>query len=177
MRSVVFLLMVGLAGSAFLLVGCQPTEQPVADAPAAEPAVPVMSDEDIIRKVGDDFVAAWNASDADSIAGFFAEDGDSLSPEGGYYKGREAIAGNYRTSFEGMYKGTTIMITTTSLRLLETDVAISDGAYEIAGLKDAEGQDMPNIKGLFTNVMTKMGDKWFITCSRPMVPIEMPGTT
>ncbi len=177
MRSVVFLLMVGLAGSACLLVGCQPAEQQEADVPAAEPTAPVMSDEDTIRRVGDDFVAAWNASDADSIAGLFAEDGDSLSPDGGYYKGREAIAGNYRTSFEGMYKGTTIVITTTAVRFLETDVAISDGTYEIAGLKDAEGQDMPNIKGMFTNVMTKMGDKWFITCSRPMVPIEMPGTT
>jgi uncharacterized protein (TIGR02246 family) len=177
MRSVVFLLMVGLVGSAFLLVGCQPAEQQEADAPAAEPAVPAMSDEDTIRKVGDDFITAWNASDADAIAGFFAEDGDYLSPDGGYYKGREAIAGSYRTSLEGMYKGTTIVITTTSLRFLETDVAISDGTYEITGLKDAEGQDLPNIKGMFTNVMTKMGDEWFITCSRPMVPIEMPGTT
>lgn len=175
MRSVVILLMVGLVGSAFLL-GCQPAGQPEAETPAAEPAAPVVSDEDLIRQVGDGFVAAWNASDADGIAAFFAEDGDTIVT-GGYFKGREAIAGNYRTGFETVYKGTTLTITTTSLRFLEPDVAIGDGTYEIAGLKDAEGNDMPNIKGIFTNVMTKVGDKWLITCSRPTIPVDMPGTT
>jgi len=177
MRSVLVFLMMGLAASAFLFAGCQPAGQPEGETPAAEPAAPVMSDEDAIRKVADDFVVAWNAGDADSIAGLFAEDGDSLAPDGAYYKGRDAVAANYRTSFEGMYKGTTITISTTSIRILEPDVAIGDGTYEIAGLKDAEGQDMPNIKGMFTNIMTKMGDKWLMACSRPMVPIEMPGTT
>jgi uncharacterized protein (TIGR02246 family) len=175
MRNVVILLMVGLAGSAFLL-GCQPAEQPEAETPAAEPAAPVMSDEDLIGQVADAFMAAWNAGDADAVAACFAEDGDTMVTEG-YFKGREAIAGNYRNNFEGMYKGTTLTVTSTSLRLLEPDVAISDGTFEIAGVKDAEGNDMPNIKGIFTNVMTKVGDKWLITCSRPTIPVEMPGTT
>lgn len=176
MRNVFLYLMLGLAGSAFLIVGCQPAGQPEAETPAAEPAAPVMSDEDTIRKVADDFVAAWNASDADTIAGLFAEDGDTIT-ETGYFQGWEAIAGNYKAAFEGPYKGTTLMVTTTSIRFLESDVAIGDGTYEIAGLKDAEGNDMPNIKGIWTNVMTKAGDKWRITCQRPMIPIEMPGTT
>ena len=176
MRSVLVFLMMGLAGSAFLLVGCQPAGQPEPETPAAEPAAPVVSDEDLIRQIGDAFTAAWNAADADALAALFAEDGDTIVT-GGHYEGREAIAGNYRTGFDSVYKGTTVAITTTSLRFLEADVAIGDGTYEIAGLKDAEGNEMPNIKGIFTNVMTKVGDKWLITCSRPTRPIEMPGTT
>ena len=46
-------------------------------------------------------------------------------------------------------------MTTTSIRFLEPDVAIGDGTYEIAGIKDAEGNDMPNIKAYVERIAAR----------------------
>jgi uncharacterized protein (TIGR02246 family) len=167
-----------LAITTGLLVVCQPGEQAQVDeAPAAEPAAPAMSDEEMIQKIAGDFEAAWNAGDAQAIANLWTLDGDSIGPEGFVSNGRNEVQIRYAQGFEGVYKGTNVSITTSSIRFLQPDVAVVDGTYEITGIKDADGNDMPNIKGLFTNISVKEGDSWLITCSRPMIPVELPGTT
>ena len=194
MRTVfLFAMMVSLA----FLVGCQPGEEapvgeapaaeapaedapvedaPVEDAPVEDAAAPAMSDEEAFNQALVDFTAAWNVGDASAIAAFFAEDGDTMV-SAGHFEGREAVEGYYRESFDVMYKGTTITLAMTSLRFLQPDVAVADGSFEVAGIKNAEGQDMPNVKGLYTNIRTKVGDQWLIVCSRTMIPGTPPGTT
>jgi hypothetical protein len=60
----------------------------------------------------------------------------------------------------------------TSFRLLQPDVALVDGSYEIAGVKDAEGKELPAVKGLYTSVNIKKNDQWFIVSHRPMIPAK-----
>jgi hypothetical protein len=64
-----------------------------------------------------------------------------------YYQGRQEIENYYRESFSGMYSGTTLMLIPASLKLLESDVAVGDGTFEIGGVKDADGEEMPNMRG------------------------------
>ena len=174
----VFAATVILALSTAFLVACQPEEEAAVDTtPAAETAAPAMSDEAMIQKFAEDFATAWNAGDAQAVASFWTLDGDSIGPEGRVASGREEVQSRYAEVFEGMYKGTSISITTTSVRFIQSDVAVVDGSYEITGMKDAEGNDMPAIKGIYTNISVKEGEQWLITCSRPMIPVKPSGTT
>ncbi len=166
---------VTLAAPAVLfMTGCQPGEEPVVEEAPAETAV--MSDEDMILKIGTDLAAAWNNGDAKGIAGFFTPDGDAVGIDGVMSSGREEIEKSYSETIEGIFKGATFSIMGSSIRFLQTDVALANGSWEVTGVKDAEGQDMPDVKGLYTNINVKAGDQWLIACSRPMVPVTMPGT-
>ena len=65
-------------------------------------------------------------------------------------------------------------LSATSVRFLQPDVAVGDGTYEIAGATGPEGEELPAIKGLWMSVNVKMDGKWYISCQRPMVPVEAP---
>jgi uncharacterized protein (TIGR02246 family) len=155
-----------------LLVGCQPAGEVQETAQEKTP-----SDEEAIKQRSEAFAEAWRQADAKGIAALFAENGDTISPDGQTYSGRAAIESRYRELFEGMYKGTQIAIATTSIRLLQPDVAVVDGSYEITGMKGPDGKEMAAVKGLYTNLAVKEGAEWHIACSRPMIPVKMPGTT
>ena len=158
----------------FLVVACQPSVEPGAEeaVPATEPA---MSDEDAIRQVAEDFVAAWG--DAKAVAEIWTIDGDSRGYDGVMYSGRDQVEKRYTELFEGIYKDTTISLTTSSIRFLQPDGAVVEGSFEVQGVKDADGNDLPAITGNYMNVSIKEGDRWLIQCSRPMIPVKMPGTT
>jgi uncharacterized protein (TIGR02246 family) len=152
---------------AFVLVGCQPAEEPE---PAAATAP---TDEELLDQLTSDFEAAWDLGDATAIAAFWTEDGDTVN-ENGHFQGRAAVEDNYRQGFETIYKGTSITIETTSIRFLQPDVAVADGTYAITGAVGPEGEALPAIKGLWMGVDVKMNGKWFISSLRPMVPVEAP---
>jgi uncharacterized protein (TIGR02246 family) len=173
MRKVSILVMTGMV-LGFLAVACQPAGEPEAGepVPAAEPA---MSDEDLIRQVAQDFTAAWG--DAKAIGELFAADGDAISLDGQLYSGRDQVVRRYADLFEGIYKDTTVALATTSVRFLQPDVAVVDGSFEIQGMKDADGNDIPTMTGMYMNVAVKEGDRWLIQSSRPMIPVKVPETT
>jgi uncharacterized protein (TIGR02246 family) len=173
MRKVSIFVMTGLV-LGFLVVACQPSGEPGAEeaVPATEPA---LSDEDAVRQVAEDFAAAWG--DAKAIGELFAVDGDSLGLDGELHSGRDQVENRYAEIFESIYKDTTVALTTTSVRFLQADVAVIDGPFEIQGMKDADGNDLPTIKGTYMNVAVKEGDRWLIQCLRPMIPVKIPGTT
>lgn len=158
----------------FLVVACQPSGEPEAEEamPATEPA---MSDEDAINQVAEAFEVAWG--DAKAVAEIWAVDGDSRGYDGVMYSGRDQVEKRYTELFEGIYKDTTIALTTSSIRFLQPDVAVVDGSFEVQGMKDADGNDLPAVTGNYMNVSIKEGDRWLIQCSRPMIPVKMPGTT
>ena len=160
-------MMVSLGAVAFVGVACQ-------SAPLPEPeSATAPTDEDQIRTLISDLEAAWAQHDATAAAALFAEDGDSLTAAG-HAQGRPAVEEMYRQNFEGIFKGTTIAAEVTSFRLLQPDVAVTDGTYEISGLKGPDGEDLPPTKGLWTGVNVKTADGWRIGCSRPMIPLPMP---
>jgi uncharacterized protein (TIGR02246 family) len=153
---------------ALMLMGCQPAAEPEAA------ATPAPTDEELLQQLAADFEAAWGQADAAAIAAFGTEDGDILN-ERGHHQGRAAVEETYRDGFETIYKGTSIDIEITSVRFLQPDVAVADGTYEVTGATVPEGEEAPTLKGLWMNVNVKVDEKWYISCSRPMVPVEAPG--
>ena len=131
------------------------------------------SDEELLHQLTSDFEAAWDLGDATAIAAFWSEDGDTVN-ENGHFQGRSAVEDSYRQGFETIYKGTSIAIEMTSVRFLRPDVAVADGTYTVTGATGPEGEELPAINGLWMNVNVKTGGKWYIDCSRPMVPVEAP---
>jgi len=165
-----FLVVIMVVG---LFAGCQPA---VEEAPEPEaPAEATMSDEDMLSAQTDAFAAAWGSGDAAAIAALFIEEGDTVGPDGVRFQGREALQGRYEELLGGMYQGTTVSISQTSVSFPSPEVAVVNGTYEIMGMKTAGGEDM-TIKGLYMNVTVKQGGEWKIHCSRPMVPLPMPST-
>ncbi len=170
-KILVFSAIAALAVPVLFLAGCQPSPEEVPK-PAESPRA---TEEDAIRKIAADVMSAWNTGDAGAYAALFATDADFIGPSGERFESREEIEKNYADLFAGSLKGTNLTSSITSIRFLQADVTLVDGTYEITGSKDAEGQDMPPMKGLYTSVIVKQGDKWLRACHRPMVPIEVPG--
>jgi uncharacterized protein (TIGR02246 family) len=113
-------------------------------------------DEEAIRKLMDEFVAAYNQHDAEAMADLFAPDADvcvSLSR----YRGRDQIA-----SFFAGLEGDAIESPskTAPLRLLTPNVALMDVETTLTGLRGANGGELPPllIKACF--IATKKDDRW-----------------
>jgi uncharacterized protein (TIGR02246 family) len=151
-------------------VGCQQAPEPETAAPAT-PAPP--SDEELLHQLAADFQATWGRGGAAELAGYWTETGDTIMGDG-HFKGRAAIEEYYGQGFAGPYSGSSIAIEMTGVRFLKPDVAVADGTYVIIGAKGADGEDLPAIEGLWSNVNVKVDGQWFIACSRPMVPVERP---
>ena len=163
MRRILF-----LAG-VLALAGCQPAEPPPAETAP-------MSDEDMIRARTDEFEQAVSNADAKAIGALFVEDADLVDQAGNMHHGRMAVEERYQKLFEGPYKGAQANLEISSVRFVRPDIAVIDGSYELSGMKSAEGQDVPAVKGMFTNVSVKQNGQWMLHCSRPMLPMKAPGT-
>ena len=169
------LLITFAAFAAVFFIACQPPEQ-TSDETATEESMEA-SLEDTVQGIGDEITAAWNAGDAEGYASLYAADGDFSGPDGEILTGREQIAAHYAELFEGIYAGTTITISTTSIRELEPGVVLVNGSFEISGMAVAEGGEMPPARGLYTRILTRDGDGWHIASLRAWVPVKAPGTT
>lgn len=163
-----FLVVIMVGG---LFAGCQPATEEASEPEA--PAEAVMSDEDMLSAQTDAFADAWADGDAAGLAALFVEQGDTVGPDGALFHGRQAVQGRYEELLGGMYQGTTISISQTSVSFPSPEVAVVNGTYEVYGMKTADGEDMP-LQGLYINVAVKQGGEWKIHCSRPMVPMSMP---
>lgn len=165
-----FLVVIMIVG---LFAGCQPAAEEASEPEA--PAEAVMSDEDMLSAQMDAFAAAWAMGDAAAIAVLFVEEGNTVGPDGARFQGREALQGRYEELLGGMYQGTAISISQTSVSFPSPDVAVVNGTYEIMGMKTGDGEDM-EVKGLYINVAVKQGGEWKIHSARPMLPLPMPST-
>lgn len=168
MRTVLRITM--MTAVAFSGVACQQAPEPAPEA-AAVPAAP--SDEDLLHQLAKDFATTWAKGDAAELSAYWTEEGDTLPAEG-HFVGRAAVKEYYTQGFGGPYAGTTIAIAMTSVRFLQPDVALADGTYVVTGAKGPDGEDMPALEGLWTNVNVKVGGQWLIASSRPMIAVEKP---
>jgi uncharacterized protein (TIGR02246 family) len=151
-------------------LGCQQAPEPEPEAAAPAPAP---SDEELLHQLAADFAATWARGDAAELAGYWTETGDTVTADG-HFQGRAAIQEYYTEGFAGPVEGTSVTIQMTSVRFLQPEVAVADGTYTLTGGKGPDGADLPATEGLWTNVNVKVGERWLIACSRPMVPVARP---
>ena len=128
------------------------------------------SDDKDIRSIGTQVQDAWNKKDARMLADLWLTDGDYVSSTGRTATGRAEVEKAFAAQWGGVYKGTKLTHTLTSVRFVRKDVAIADGAFEISGLKDASGKLMATRSGLSTIFAVRKGDRWYVAALRGMVP-------
>jgi uncharacterized protein (TIGR02246 family) len=171
MRTVLRITMVLCLAATLPGLGCQQAPEPEPE--VAAPAPP--SDEDLLHQLAADFADTWGRGDAAELAGYWTETGDTVTA-GGHFQGRAAIQEYHTAAFAGPFAGTAVAIKMSSTRFLQPDVAVADGTYVLTGAKGPDGQELPAMEGLWSNVNVKVGEKWLIACQRPMIPIQRPAT-
>ncbi|HWZ86398.1 MAG TPA: SgcJ/EcaC family oxidoreductase [Thermoanaerobaculia bacterium] len=128
------------------------------------------ADDKDIRSIGAQIQQAWNKTDAKMLADLWLTDGDYVSSTGRTATGRAEVEKAFAAQWAGVYKGTKLTHTLTSVRFVRKDVAIADGAFEISGMKDASGKRLSTRSGLSTIVAVRKGDRWYVAALRGMVP-------
>ena len=128
------------------------------------------SDEKDVRALGAQVQDAWNKSDARMVADLWLTDGDYISSTGRSATGRADVEKAFAEQWSGIYKGTKLSHTITSIRFIRRDVAIADGGFEITGMKDPSGKTMGPRSGQTTIVAVKKGSRWYVAALRGMVP-------
>ncbi len=128
------------------------------------------ADESDVRALAAQLQQAWNKADAKMLADLFLTDGDYVSSTGRTARGRAEVEKAFAQQWAGIYKGTKIAITMTTVHFIRKDVAIADGAFDVTGMKDPGGKAVGTRSGLSTLVAAKKGDRWYVAALRGMVP-------
>jgi uncharacterized protein (TIGR02246 family) len=129
--------------------------------------------EEAIRNRVKQYVAAYNAGDADGVAAIYATDGIHTYALGFTHRGRVEIAKGLKEQFAGPMKGTSISITPLHIREISPQVAVEEAAFVLSGLKDPSGAAVPPINGFCLGVYQKKSDQWFAVAVQCMVPPPM----
>ena len=128
------------------------------------------ADEKDIRAIAAQLQDSWNKHDAKMLADLFLTDGDYVSSTGRTARGRNEVEKAFAAQWAGLYKGTKITVTTTTVHFVRKDVAVVDGAFDITGMRDGSGKVLGARSGLSSIVAAKKGDRWYIAALRGMVP-------
>ncbi len=121
------------------------------------------NDESAIRELVRQYVAAREHTDAAATGRLFTEDADQLVSTGEWRKGREEVVrGTLASSQASSGKRT---ITVESVRFIDSDVALAEGRYEIAGTGGTATRRMWT-----TLVVKRTGSGWRIAAIRNMLP-------
>jgi uncharacterized protein (TIGR02246 family) len=130
--------------------------------------------ENAIRQRVKQYVAAYNAGDADAVAAIYAVDGTHTYALGFTHRGRTEIAKGLAEMLGGPLKGTRMAIDPLHIRALSADVAVEEASFTLGGLKDADGATLPPIDGLCLAVYQRQGEEWFAAAVQCMVPPPPP---
>jgi uncharacterized protein (TIGR02246 family) len=137
-----------------VVLGCLITLPLLAQSPA---------DDSAIRELVKNYLAAREHNDPKAVRALFTDDADQLVSSGEWRKGREAVVKGTLASSRNT--GGTRTITVKNIRMVTSDVAIADGAYELSGLKGGTTRNMWS-----TFVMKREAGGWRIAAIRNMLP-------
>lgn len=125
-------------------------------------------DERAIRRLGDAFTVHWSNGDAASLGALWSPGGDIFHPDGTIERTRIAITANRFDLFRRReYRSSKHPLSLTIIRCVDTDVAVADGKWELRGVIDAAGRDLPTFEGQVTMVVKRVrGAGWEIEAYR-----------
>jgi uncharacterized protein (TIGR02246 family) len=108
------------------------------------------------------FVRAWNAHDAKALGALFAEDADYVTARGNWMKGRAWIEGQMEKALAGRLKGTTMVETNTTVRLVRPDLAVMHFEWEVSGETGPDGKTLITRHGIMQIVAVSRSGAWKI---------------
>jgi uncharacterized protein (TIGR02246 family) len=145
---------------------------------AQAPARPSPEDERALLKLSEDFTAAWNRNDYRAMAALWTPGGTLVNPAGHVGRGSAEVERLFMEEQTGQMKGTrfTSSCPAATIQMIQDDVALVDCAWEIAGMRDPQGQALPGTKGTYTAVAVKSGGRWRWAAGRAMIPFTPPSS-
>ncbi len=133
-----------------------------------------IENEETIRKLYEQFTAAWNKHDVPAMASMWVEDGDHVEPDGHMAKSRHEIEKLFKAQHESVFKKTRLSLTIDAVWFITATVALVDGNYEVAGVVAPDGKEIPARKGRLTAVFLHERSRWWIVADRLMIPAPLP---
>ena len=137
----------------------------------AQTSASAAGDEAAIRKLVQQHDAARNAGDWKTMGAGFTDDADQLTSAGDWRKGRAAIEKGVAQVMAGPYKGAKYATKIETVRTVAPNVAVADGAFEIANVAGGGTR-----RGHISYVLVKAGGQWRVAASRSMVPTPTGAT-
>jgi uncharacterized protein (TIGR02246 family) len=163
-----------------------PTATPVAKTSAAPAlkakAKPVNDEAGIenreaeIKNRFDEFSQAWAAGDAKKMASFWVKDGSLINPFGQDAWNREDVE-KILIADTQLMKGSTQTFDDFKFRFILTGFALVDCSATLAGMKNADGTDVPGKSFHIYAALALRDNQWYILALRPYAFAPMPGST
>jgi uncharacterized protein (TIGR02246 family) len=126
---------------------------------------PKNSEDEVLQKRAEAFVAAFNKGDAKGLAAFFTPNADLVDPDGRHTTGRQAIEKTYQEYF-AENKGAKLTIHIQSVRLARPDLALEDGLTEVIPPHGG-----PPSTARYSVVYVKQGGEWYLESVREAIPV------
>ncbi len=133
-----------------------------------------VANEKQIRKLYENFTAAWNSHEASVMGPMYTIDADHIEPDGTVAKGRLEVGELLVKQHATVFKDTQLELTVETVWFIRGDVALVDGTYSISGIRGLDGNEIPARGGHLTSVLIKEREKWGIAASRLMIPTGLP---
>lgn len=155
------------------LVSCTPPPPPAPPAPLA----PLQTPEQMIesaKAVDAAFVAAFNAGDGAGIAATYWNDPSTTAylPDSMAMEGFETIQSSLLQNSTGP-GGPQLQLTSSRYIPIGEDSVVSHGLWTIT-MPAAEGETPAEMKGRFTALMQRKGDRWYYVVDHASVPLPAP---
>ena len=133
-----------------------------------------IEDEAAIRQRAQEYVAAYNRGDARAATAVYTADATHTYALGFTHEGRGAIESGLAELLAGPMQGSTITLTTESVRFLKPDIAVKRDQFEAGGLRGPDGVALPPVKGPCLSVYVKEEQGWYAAAIQCMVPLPEP---
>ena len=111
---------------------------------------------------------AWNRHDIEGLASVMAEDVDFVTVEGahGWEKGRTEFKERHAQVHQTFFRESVLKIKETHVKFIRPDVAIAHVLWQTKGDRVPDRKPGELRDGIFTWVVERRNDKWFIIASQ-----------
>lgn len=134
-----------------------------------------MSVEASIRARVEQYVEAFNRGDAEGCGAIYAEEGSHTYAMGFTDYGRENVTAHLAELFAGPWQGLQLRLEVKRVIGITPDVAVEHEEWEVSGLADPAGNQLPPLSGLTLITWVLKEGAWFVAAGQAMMPIQPPG--
>lgn len=132
-----------------------------------------LENEAAIRKLYAQYTEAWNRHDPKAMAAFWTIDGDYMEPDGRHARGRDEVEKLFTAEHQSVFKDSTLSLTVETVWFITEDVAMADGTYDLSGVRDQEGKQVPLRRGHLTAILLREDGNWQVAAGRAMIPVPL----
>ncbi len=118
--------------------------------------------DDVIK----DFEACWNRHDMEAFSQLFTENADFVNVIGLVSNGRTEIKNAHEAIHATIFRHSRLNINNSTSRFIEPNAAVVRSRWDLTGISDSQGAELPPKKGMLINILVKRNDGWLITAAQ-----------